>query len=48
MQPAVIIDPNIDQLKTLVGKSTSGAIVMLAATIVNLALLYRYHGEEHG
>ncbi|KAI7344287.1 hypothetical protein KC320_g8913 [Hortaea werneckii] len=43
-----VIDPNIDHLKALVKKSLFGAIVMMTATIINLALLYKYHGQEHG
>ncbi|KAK6392037.1 hypothetical protein LTR65_004162 [Meristemomyces frigidus] len=46
--PPRVVDPNTDHLKNLIGKSLCGAIVMLVATIINLALLYKFNGEEHG
>ncbi|KAF2773523.1 hypothetical protein EJ03DRAFT_370948 [Teratosphaeria nubilosa] len=43
-----IVDRSTDHLKSLVYKTIFGTVVMMAATIVNLAVLYRYHGFEHG
>lgn len=48
VSPASVVDANTDHLRSLVGKSTFGAIVVLTATIINLVLLYKFHGEEHG
>ncbi|KAK5130750.1 hypothetical protein LTR08_001695 [Meristemomyces frigidus] len=42
------VDSHRDRLKTLLVKSLFGALVMLTATIINLSLLYRYDGQEHG
>ena len=39
--------PAAGNLEALVYKSLLGAILMMAATVINLALLFNYHGEEH-
>ncbi|KAK1006765.1 hypothetical protein LTR54_006522 [Friedmanniomyces endolithicus] len=41
-------DAQANRLRMLIGKSTFGAAVMLTATILNLAFLYKYRGAEHG
>ncbi|KAK0882035.1 hypothetical protein LTR87_004204 [Friedmanniomyces endolithicus] len=41
-------DAQANRLRMLIGKSTFGAVVMLTATILNLAFLYKYRGAEHG
>lgn len=45
---AQVIDPNVDHLKRLVKKTICGTIIMLTATIINLSLLIKYNGQEHG
>ncbi|KAH9828298.1 hypothetical protein Tdes44962_MAKER02463 [Teratosphaeria destructans] len=42
------VDRSTDHLKGLVYKTIGGTMVMMAATIINLVVLYKYHGFEHG
>ncbi|KAK0328755.1 hypothetical protein LTR54_000193 [Friedmanniomyces endolithicus] len=41
-------DAQANRLRMLIGKSIFGAVVMLTATILNWAFLYKYRGAEHG